>query len=132
MTTVNEIDYEARVAKGITLLDKKVPDWLDIVDDETLDIRDGTLCVTAQIASHKFGIFSYIEGMGLLRLEEGNYLTGSYTEHGFNAETDDCPNMPPGYTQDDAYATLNAIWKREIAARRAASADNDGQESDRA
>lgn len=114
MTT---IDYEARVAKGIALLDQKVPGWPDRIDLEQLSISSGTHCVTAQVS----GVFNYTVGMRMLDLEEGLCNTGSYTQHGFQVEDSDAPGMPEDYYTVEGYTTLNAIWKREIGARQAAA-----------
>lgn len=118
---MTEIDYEARVRKGIALLDKKFPDWAGLIDLDILDINDGERCVTAQLAEHKAGDASYATGMDLLGLYLGSYNDGSYTQYGFNAEVNHAPDMPSNYDQLNAYAELNTIWKREIAARQAAS-----------
>lgn len=121
MTT--EIDYEARVAKGIALLDEKVPDWADRIDLDRLDVAHGGRCVTAQVSGA-----TYVEGMRLLGLEHDAYATGSYTDHGFMAEGWDAEGMPPGYAQMDGYAVLNPIWHREIAARQEAADETDNTE----
>lgn len=105
------LDYEARVAKGIALFDEKIPDWPRRVNRDRVDIQSGTDCVTAQLS----GSNSFSVGMLMLGLKDGLKNSGSYTLHGFNAETEDAPGMPPGYDQDEAYLILNRIWKREIA-----------------
>lgn len=110
---MTEIDYEARVAKGIALLDEKVPGWADKIDLEKLAISSGTHCVTAQVS----GKHHYLNGMYMLGLSEGTDNTGSYTQHGFQVEDLDAPGMPEGYDTAEGYAALDLIWQREIAAR---------------
>lgn len=119
---MTEIDYEARVAAGIALLDVKVPAWPRILNPVTTDIRNWYHCVTAQIAQHVTGDSgaTFEEGMEFLGLEQGDANVGSYTAHGFNAEEFYAEGIPEGYHQGEAYATLNAIWRREILARRSA------------
>jgi hypothetical protein len=105
------IDYEARVAKGIALLDEKIPDWVDRIDLDTLDIGNGNHCVTAQLSS----VGDWIPGMQMLGLEAGDHHTGSYTEHGFNTESFyDVADYKPWEARD----TLTEIWKRRITERR--------------
>lgn len=111
---MTDIDYAARVAKGVALLDEKWPEWATEINVDTLDVSSRYSCVTAQFAGWAEGHAYYHRGMELLRLEEGDQ--GSYVAHGFNAVGD--------YNGDDtdaAYATLNALWKGVIAERRAAA-----------
>jgi hypothetical protein len=94
-----DIDYVARVAKGVALLDEKRPGWERLIDLETLDIENGTSCVTAQLS----GAASWGRGMSQLGLT----LT-PYTGHGFRAEDEE------GGDLDLAYATLNRLWREVI------------------
>lgn len=110
---MTEIDYEARVARGIALLDEKMPGWADKIDLDTLAISSGTHCVTAQLS----GRGNFAVGMQMLGLSEDGHCVGSYTDHGFQAEGESAEGVPPGYTQGDGYAALTPIWHREIAAR---------------
>lgn len=110
---MSEIDYEARVAKGIALLDEKVPDWVGRIDLEELNVGSETVCVTAQVS----GVYRYDVGMRMLGLELGDDNDGSYTLHGFNTETSIAPGMPDAYDPSEAMRTLNAIWRREIGYR---------------
>lgn len=116
------IDYEARVAKGIALLDEKFPDWAGLIDLEILNVRDGSCCVTAQLAQEVNSDrgMDYRDGAAMLGLTyNGTTNQDSYTDHGFNAESSIAPGMPENYDYTAAYNTLNSIWKREIAARQA-------------
>lgn len=121
-----KIDYEARVAQGISLLDAKFPDWAGLINLGTLEIRSGRSCVTAQLAGAKVDDFDYVTGMDLLGLDlDTEFNTGSYTEHGFIVESDVWPGRSLDYNSYEAYETLNRIWKREIAARQQAASEGD-------
>ena len=57
---------EKRVAKGVALLDKKVPNgWRECINPHTLDVSDYDLCVLGQIygnyslGTSALGLFSY-------------------------------------------------------------------------
>lgn len=117
---MEDIDHAARVAKGVTLLDEKRPGWERLIDLDTLDIRDGNVCVTAQLS----GESHWHTGMTQLGLTGGDH--GTYVSHGFNAEGDcecchDSREVPAGYNQEEAYDTLNDLWKGVITERRTAT-----------
>lgn len=114
---MTKIDYEARVQKGIDLLDEKMPDWAEQIVLRELNIRSGCYCVTAQLSGEQ----DYSVGMALLGLEEGEQNDGSYTLHGFQVEDPDAPGLPDDYDEVDAFDTLNTIWKREIRERQEGS-----------
>jgi hypothetical protein len=107
---MSEIDYAARVAKGVALLDEKRPGWEREIDLGRLDIQHGDRCVTAQLS----GVGSWYTGMEQLDLTSGN--DGTYVAHGFNAE-DAPPEGVEGYDQFEAYGTLNALWREVIEGR---------------
>jgi hypothetical protein len=114
---MEDIDYAARVAKGVALLDEKRPGWEQLINLDRLDIRDGTVCVTAQLS----GESHWHAGMTQLGLHRDTYIA-----HGFNAESDSCDccdsdDVPEGYVQEDAYDALNALWKGVITERRTAT-----------
>jgi hypothetical protein len=113
---MSEIDYAARVAKGVALLDEKRPGWERQIDLETLNIRNGYCCVTAQLS----GESRWYVGMEQLGLSEGDY--GTYVAHGFNAES-----YLPGdqnYDSDDVYPVLNSLW-RDVVTERLTAAQPD-------
>lgn len=121
---MTDIDYAARVAKGVALLDEKRPGWERELDLETLDISDGNFCVTAQLYG---GLWR--NGMQALGLTDHN--SGTYVSHGFNAEGEEhcsracCAgsgDLPEGYSMEAAYTTLNAEWRRVITERLGAEA----------
>lgn len=99
-----EIDYAARVARGIALMDEKWPHWATEIDLDALDIESSTCCVTAQYAGQKHGHADFGVGMDRLGLD-----STAYAKHGFNVE--------PGAVGD--YPTLNYLWRGEIERRRA-------------
>lgn len=112
------IDYPARVAQGMALLDEKMPGWAERIDLERLDIASGTHCVAAQLS----GEDNYYRGFHLLGITGRDRF-----EHGFMAEsTCECCNdgltLPLGYNQDTAYATLTRLWREAIEQRQKASA----------
>lgn len=103
---MNRIDYAARVQRGIALMDEKWPNWATEIDLDTLDIKSGSSCVTAQYASVHGSRCWYSAGMGMLHLDED-----AYVEHGFNSDLGD----------EWEYDTLNGLWKAEIIRRREAA-----------
>lgn len=106
------IDYAARVARGIALMDEKWPNWATEIDLDRLDIASGVNCMTAQYAQKDGSRRSYLTGQCLLGLDDS-----AYEAHGFNAES-----LSAGETEEydrDGYATLNALWRAEILRRRA-------------
>lgn len=116
---MTEIDYEARVKRGIALLDERMPNWAGRINLDRLDIRSGSHCVTAQLS----GANNYLTGLKLLGLEEGVHNEGSYTQHGFQTENWDAPGMAEDYDESAAFNTLNDIWHREISARQREDVD---------
>lgn len=106
-----DIDYAARVQRGIALMDEKWPTWAQDIDLEELDIYSSYHCATAQYAEH-MGEESYFkDGQALLGLTNAEYI-----RHGFNARTDE-----NGETVMEDYESLTALWKAEIIRRREAA-----------
>jgi hypothetical protein len=114
------VDYEARVDKGIALLTSKRPGWYRGYNLDTLDVANGDACVTAQYSGLGGGSFNWHTGMTSLGLTQEDANVGSYTDHGFNAESEDAREevdyLPENYQQRDAYDLLNQLWKDKIAA----------------
>jgi hypothetical protein len=116
-----DIDYAARVAKGVALLDEEMPGWAARIDLDVLDIQSGTKCVTAQLSRTN----DWRAGMDQLDLTAGD--DGTYVAHGFDTEAGcDCcssdetlSRLPEGYDRDYAYVTLNRLWRDVIEARQA-------------
>lgn len=107
---MTDIDYAARVARGVALMDKKWPNWATEIDVDRLDINSSWDCVTAQYAQRRDADFSWLDGMDMLGLDRV-----SYREHGFNGEED----PEGGIVPPAAYAALNGLWRAEIERRRA-------------
>lgn len=109
---MSEIDYAARVQRGAALLDEKWPTWAQDIDLDTLDIESGMACMTAQYAQkHDLGAYwwSAIEPLGLADEDE------DYEAHGFNA---DRTEQDYGSASENAYSTLNRLWRDLILQRR--------------
>lgn len=113
---MTEIDYAARVQRGIALMDEKWPNWATEIDLDVLDIESGYHCVTAQYAKHftEDPDATWEDGMEML-----GRLPNSYEEHGFIAATMKVDGET--ITDQASYATLNALWKAEIIRRREAA-----------
>lgn len=99
---MSEIDYAARVQRGIALMDEKWPHWATEIDLETLDISSARACMTAQYSAARGGRPHWSSGRSLLDLD-----LEEYELHGFAADLE----------QD--YPTLNRLWRAEIERRRA-------------
>lgn len=110
---MTDIDYAARVARGIALMDEKWPAWATEVDLETLDIFSVTRCMTAQYARVNTELLGadYRDGQNALDLTDDEY-----EEHGFNV---DGASDEDADTDMDGYAILNDLWRAEILRRRA-------------
>jgi hypothetical protein len=111
-----DIDYAARVQRGIALLDEKWPGWATEIDLERLDISEGDRCMTAQYAECRAGYASFQCGQNLLGLSDR-----AYEVCGFNAD-----GQSTGEAVDSdrgGYDTLNGLWKAEIERRRAQGQD---------
>lgn len=105
---MTDIDYAARVARGIALMDEKWPDWATEIDLEKLDIENGGHCVTAQYAAAQGEERGWGIGRRLLGLD-----MDAYTENGFRTYDEDCNDYP----------VLNDLWRTEILRRRAQGQD---------
>lgn len=104
-----DIDYAARVQRGIALLDQKWPAWATEISLSMLDIESGNNCVTAQYAYHHGDAGGWTEGRDMLDIDS----RAEYAEHGFNGVETEAGSVPP-----EAYATLNGLWKAAILERR--------------
>jgi len=121
-----DIDYAARVAKGIALLDERFPDWWIQINLDTLDVSDGTACVTAQSAQLLEMGGDWLDGAQYFGLtwESNNVSDNTYIAHGFNAE-----DMPwrdgdvlkgwENYSSVGALIELTNLWRLVILERRA-------------
>lgn len=101
---------EARVARGVALLDEKLPGWIERIDLDKLDLASGCNCILGQTWSKgdddgRFTAFELqADALGLYGEDENDY--------GFNAGGED-------YFEDrPEYDALTAEWRRVILARR--------------
>lgn len=114
----SEIDYQARVNAGISLLDEKWPEWWRAVNVVRLNIASGNSCLTAQ-AAQILGIGEdWMTGMDYFALDDESYIL-----HGFNGESTPfiAGKWQEGweeYEHEDACAVLTALWKNAIRERR--------------
>jgi hypothetical protein len=129
------IDYAARVTAGVTLLDSKIPGWWKTdheypIDLDTLDVGDGSCCVSAQLSGSRNFYTSFVDGRIALGLTDGN--DGTYTMHGFSAEAssymihtheDRLPHIDENYDDDAAFALLTTLWANIIRVRRGLPVD---------
>lgn len=92
-------DVTGRVARGVALLDEKVPGWVDRVDVEQLDVSNGLTCVLGQL------FLTYSSGRAKLDLDEVQAA-----EHGFQLR------FPKGSTLADLVTVLAAAFGDEYPA----------------
>lgn len=124
---MSEIDYAARVQRGAALLDEKWPTWAQDIDLDTLDVGNGTCCVTAQcyLASLDPDDRDYGDednwkgGMELLALTDGE--CGTYVAHGFNGEYGRDEDGDVTDVPKSTFAILNRLWRDLIIQRREAA-----------
>jgi len=123
-----DIDYSARVAKGVALLDERFPDWWKLLNLDTLNVSDGMACVTAQAAQHLGVGRDWLDGMRHFGLtnDANTADDNTYIAHGFNAE--DVPfddfDVTEGwgrYSNSDALDRLTNLWRLVVLERRALS-----------
>lgn len=110
----------ARVARGMAVLDERIPEWATMLDPETLDMNGGEHnpaygwcgCVLAQLdcARHPDLTGRYDEMLSRLQWSVGEPPDVWAITHGFEAET----------VSDGEYAALTQAWRDAINARRAA------------
>ena len=68
--------FEAEIARGVKLLDAKVPGWREKIDRDQLSMGDGCNCILGQIYGH------FDEGIDELDSED------EAAERGFDSEHD--------------------------------------------
>lgn len=93
------------VARGIDLLDSRLPNWVEKIDLETLNMEDPNHCIAAQI-----GKGNMFEGLDMLGIRDLSFPMESYgldITH-FAYDTDDI----------GAYRELQQLWVEEIQKRR--------------
>jgi hypothetical protein len=129
--------FEARIARGISVLDQHLPGWRERVDPDRLDMERGLFdpaapvdderhcgCVLSQLnaASNTNTIGDYYHQLDIVcamadpdgRVPDDRWAA----EHGFDLETADYP------TEDDeagAYRQLTTEWRQALSAGQAPS-----------
>lgn len=98
----NHADLRKRVSKGIRRLDKYIPDWVDKVDPDTLDMRGGGNCILEQVTGG-----NYIDALALVHMSTNWQEIDADVAHGFMEK----PNSRK-------YAELTEEWKRRIILRK--------------
>lgn len=106
-----------RVARGIDLLDREVPGWLDRIDVDALDVAHPRRCPAAQATG-----LGYAHAVHVLGLDERTLVSLASAWHGFNA-------IPVSHTRMRAWSYVCSVpdelrqltdeWRRAIVARRA-------------
>ena len=91
-----------RVARGVALLNSKVPDWRDSVNPDTLNLSNGFSCVLAQL----FGSYE----IGLKKL---NLTAAQGRDHGFEVGSIH-RLLPLIHGSGKMYEVLTAWWSREL------------------
>lgn len=101
-------DVAARVARGVALLDEKVPGWVNKVDVEQLNVSNGTTCVLGQL----YGEYNF--GRAKLGLDEVQAA-----EYGFQLRFPKGNGLADLFTIlvaafGDEYPALTKEWQRVI------------------
>jgi hypothetical protein len=105
--------YRKRIARGVALLDEKVPNWRGHIDLEFFDISNSERCVLGQL--NRAGVLgdryswgwggSYLYALAALGLTEDNEH-----EYGFDIDWEtDIDNA------DVEWAKLNREWRKVLA-----------------
>lgn len=95
-----------RVARGVALLDEKLPGWDGRIDLDNLDLTNACDCILGQEFDDPFRDGYYV---GLDELFSGS--TDEAIQHGFNVDTGGIE-----------WSLLEVEWRRVVLARREGSA----------
>jgi hypothetical protein len=102
-----DIDFEARVAKGVDLLNEHAPaEWwsADVIDLDKLDLSNVGVCVLGQVFD------GYFDGLDWLSGAEG--FTGPWAvDYGFILDDEEVFGPEPGGL---LYHALTVAWRRAI------------------
>ncbi len=93
---------EQRVDRGIELLNKLEPKWIDKINLDTLEIRSHGNCVIAQV----FGSYSHTLSEPFRGIKDYEYGFFPVESWGFDID------------YDEASEELNKVWKAKITALR--------------
>lgn len=108
------IDYAARVARGIALLDEMEPDWLDEIELDALNLASVSACVLGRV----YG--DYEAGLRTLGMDLD--ADAEPVAHGFTLTVDEYDALrkelgaSPVYSAR-VFAPLTAAWQEAISAR---------------
>lgn len=115
-------DLASRVKRGVRLLDKKVPEWRQIIrrHANTLDLADGDFCVLGTLEHHSARM-RQLHAKRVAGMDDADYhraldrlgIIGS--AYGFTA-----PGPGGGYddeTENDQFRALTDLWKIEAGLR---------------
>jgi len=111
VTVVLDPTPEQRVARGVALLDERVPDWRERIDIGRLDMLDGNACIVGQI-QHSLDPEDWSpwhHGLERLLLEENS---SEPHDHGFITEQNDAPF--DHWADRDATVALRDLWIKAI------------------
>lgn len=115
-----EIEVRERVEAGAAILDQQVPDWVEKVDLEELDIASGSCCVAAQAVegfegdymnAWEYAMFAW----GITTPEEGDDDVDAVLVTTDNERARELGFL--AYTTDDDSELMDA-WTRLIEERR--------------
>jgi len=104
--------YEARVARGVALLDERLPGWRDRIDLKKLRLDNACFCVLGQLYAGTTTLYGYFTGIHALRIV-GDRRAGTCGFTLFGDEDDRC------------WKELEDEWKRQILAGAPAPADDE-------
>jgi hypothetical protein len=102
---------EVRVARGVALLDREVPDWRDRIDTDDLVMIDGDRCVVGQIERSLNPSVEWAWSTGLDRLGLDMYSIDPH-DHGFI--TEHFNDSGPDHMLHDSTADLRDLWVQAI------------------
>jgi hypothetical protein len=99
-----------RVARGVALLDEKLPGWVDRIDLDRLDLGSPCRCILGQTWD---GIPDPESTPFAAHANELDLYGEDENDYGFNAGGEDW------FADEPEYRALTAEWTRVILARRA-------------
>lgn len=99
---------ETRVARGVALLDEKLPGWVDRIDLEKLDLSSACDCILGQEFDGK-AIWPDLLGYDIGLSELFANVEKDAARHGFTAGA---------WAAAEAWDELEGEWRRVILARR--------------
>jgi hypothetical protein len=105
---VSELTIPERVAAGAAWLDAAMPNWIDKVDLDTLDVGSDCRCILGQTFGH------YQRSPEDARWSVPDGMTYLAADRGFNVD-----NNPDDEAETAEFAELTAEWRRVIESRRA-------------